>query len=88
MIWLTFGMNLLKTKWLPQPFKKIAMVVVWVIFLIKSPPTLWWWSGDLLFLLSPPAAAPPLFSALTRKPLLGLFPNICSMHTGPGEFAW
>ena len=33
------------------------MVVVWVIFLIKSPPTLWWWSGDLLFLLSPPAAA-------------------------------
>ena len=33
------------------------MVVVWVIFLIKSPPTLWWWSGDLLFLPSPPAAA-------------------------------
>ena len=21
MIWLTFGMNLLKTKWLPQPFE-------------------------------------------------------------------
>ena len=41
--------------------------------------------GDLLFLLSPP---PPLVSALTRKPLLGLFPNICSMHTGPGEFVW
>ena len=44
--------------------------------------------GDLLFLLSPPAAAPPLVSALTQKYLLGLFPNICSMHTGPGEFAW
>ena len=41
---------------------------------------------DLLFLLSPP---PPLVSALTRKPLLGFFPNICSMHTvGPGEFFW
>ena len=33
MIWLTFGMNLLKTKWLPQQFKKqIDMVVVGVIF--------------------------------------------------------
>ena len=41
--------------------------------------------GDLLFLLSPPS--PPLVSALTRKPLLVLFPNICSMHTGPGKFA-
>ena len=41
--------------------------------------------GDLLFLLSPP---PQLVSALTQKPLLGLFPNIYSMHTGPGEFAW
>ena len=29
---------------------------------------------------------PPHFVfALTRKPLLGLFPNICSMHTGPGD---
>ena len=31
---------------------------------------------------------PHLVSALTPKLLLGLFPNIGSMHTGPGEFAW
>ena len=32
MIWITFGMNPLKAKWLPQPLKKIDMVVVGVIF--------------------------------------------------------
>ena len=37
--------------------------------------------GDLLFLPSLPAAH--FVSALTRTLLLGLFPNICSMHTGP-----
>ena len=31
MIWLTVGMNPFKTKWLPQPLKKIDMVVVGVI---------------------------------------------------------
>ena len=31
---------------------------------------------------------PPRVFALTHKPLLGLFPNIYSMPTGPGEFAW
>ena len=37
-------------------------------------------------LVRPPQ--PPLVSALTQKPLLELFPNIYSMHTGPEEFAW
>ena len=31
---------------------------------------------------------PPFVSALTRKPLLGLFLNICSIPIGPEEFAW
>ena len=30
----------------------------------------------------------PSVQARTRKLLLRLFPNICSMHTGPREFAW
>ena len=42
--------------------------------------------GDLLFL--PHRPPPPLVSALTQKRLLRLFPNIYSMHTGPGEIAW
>ena len=41
--------------------------------------------GDLFFLPSPP---PHFVSGFTRKPLFELFPNICSMHIGPGEFAW
>ena len=43
--------------------------------------------GDLLFCRVRLPPSPHFVSAHTRKPLLGLFPNICSMHTGPGEFA-
>ena len=54
MIWLTFGMNPLKTKWLPQPLKQIDMVVVGVIFFslfididgqslrLRGPAINWW----------------------------------------------
>ena len=44
--------------------------------------------GDLLFLLSPPAAAAAFCFCSHSKLPLGLFPNICIMHIGPGDFAW
>ena len=50
---------------------------------------MWWWR---LIVFAESARRHrrqrPLVSALTQKTLLGLFPNIYSMHTGPGEFAW
>ena len=55
--------------------------------LIRSPSTMSRGGGDLLFLLSPPAAG-ILFLLSLENPYSGLFPNSCSMHTGPGEFAW
>ena len=62
MIWLTFVMNPLKTKWLPQPFKKkIDIVVLGGIFFslfldidgqslrLRGPAISWWlffWRGS------------------------------------------
>ena len=59
-------------------------------YIIKSPPTMWWWR---LIVFAQSARRRRrchnlLVSALTQKPLLGLFPNICIMHIGPAEFVW
>ena len=56
--------------------------MVYVNIFIKSPPSMCS-GGDLLF-FAESARRRILFLLSLRNPCL----NICSMHTGPGEFVW
>ena len=69
---------------IPQPKRVFSLALSAAAFLGLHPICD---SGDILFLLNLPAAAAFCFCSHSKTPAL-IISNICSLHIGPGEFAW